>query len=241
MTTGPTRWRESDDVPEEIARMVAAGRPTRPMPAGSRARMARRLGVAAVPSAAALLLSGKGVALAGAISVVALSVGAHLVRSSTAGEHVEARAAGTPAAAPRAPAPAVRGPSAVAIELAPAQPPTAPSATHSVVPSAAPGTGRPPKAVPPPADDTLEREVALLERARSVLDADPAAALGVLEEHARRFPQGKLSVERELLALDTLQRLGRTGEARERARRLLLDARGTIYEDRVRSHLGQAP
>jgi hypothetical protein len=231
MTTGPTRWRDCDDVPDEIARMVAAGRRTRPMPSGTRARMARRMGIAAAPSVAALLLSWKGVGIAGAISVATLTVGAHLVRSSTAVERGTTRVVGTPPPAPAAPAAAVARPSEVAIELAHVEPPSAPAVAQSA--------GRSPRAVPRTADDTLEREVALLERARGDLDADPAAALNVLEDHARLFPQGKLSVERELLALDTLQRLGRLAEARERAQRLLLAARGTIYEDRVRSHLDQ--
>jgi len=47
-----------------------------------------------------------------------------------------------------------------------------------------------------------------------------------------------LRVERELLAVDALFRLGRDSEARARGEALLRDASGTIYEVRIRSLLG---
>ncbi len=93
----------------------------------------------------------------------------------------------------------------------------------------------------PASTDTLASELALIGRGRSELDGNPAAALRTLDEHARHFPNGKLTIERELLALDALDRLGRNGEARERARRLLGRAKGTIYEARVRAYLEHSP
>ena len=87
--------------------------------------------------------------------------------------------------------------------------------------------------------DTLAAELALLEQARASYDSDPAQTLAVLNEHARRFPAGKLSLERELLALDALKRLGMVSSERARAESLLPQVRGTIYEQRVRSHLEQ--
>ena len=77
----------------------------------------------------------------------------------------------------------------------------------------------------------------MLERARASLGASPAGALAITEEHAARFPGGKLAVERELLAIDALRRLGRAGEARARGEALLSRARGGLYEERIRKLL----
>jgi hypothetical protein len=49
-----------------------------------------------------------------------------------------------------------------------------------------------------------------------MLDSDPAGALKLTEEHARRFPSGTLAPEREVLAIEALARLGRSPEARQR-------------------------
>ena len=53
--------------------------------------------------------------------------------------------------------------------------------------------------------------------------------------HAPTFPRGKLGLERDLLSVEALRRLGRTPEARSRAGALAARARGTIYEERARS------
>jgi hypothetical protein len=66
---------------------------------------------------------------------------------------------------------------------------------------------------PAPASPT---EASLLLKARRTLDRDPAEALMLTEEHARRFPAGSLAPEREILAVEALARLGRTTEARHR-------------------------
>jgi hypothetical protein len=90
---------------------------------------------------------------------------------------------------------------------------------------------------PDPTVDSLAREAAMLEAARGLLDRDPAGALARLDRHAATFPAATLAIERELLAVDALQRLGRTREAQARGAALLEQARGSIYEDRVRALL----
>jgi hypothetical protein len=92
-------------------------------------------------------------------------------------------------------------------------------------------------AEPPPPADPLAQEAALLERARAALSASPAQALALAEAHAARFPGGMLRMERDLVAIDALHRLGRTDEARARAKALLARAPGGFYEDRVRKLL----
>jgi hypothetical protein len=95
-------------------------------------------------------------------------------------------------------------------------------------------------AVPTQPADTLASELSLIDAARATLDTDPSATLAKLAEHERLFPSGKLAIERELLALDALARLGRTAEESQRAERLRPAVRGTFYEDRVASHIHHA-
>jgi hypothetical protein len=80
------------------------------------------------------------------------------------------------------------------------------------------------RAEPPPSPhdspDPLQRETELITAARSEIAAAPSAALARLDDHRREFPDGQLTPERELLAVDALRRLNRIGEARERARDL---------------------
>ena len=55
--------------------------------------------------------------------------------------------------------------------------------------------------------------------ARSHAGARPAESLARCDEHARRFANGTLVQEREVLAIDALMRLGRRPEAEARASR----------------------
>jgi hypothetical protein len=81
--------------------------------------------------------------------------------------------------------------------------------------------------------DGLTREVALLEKARRSLQRDPAGALAMLNVYAAEFPTGTLGMEKELLAVEVLRRLGRAADARARGEALLVRTRGSIYEERV--------
>jgi hypothetical protein len=69
-------------------------------------------------------------------------------------------------------------------------------------------------------DDSLAAERALLEVARSaVIAGQSGAALSALGRHARAFPRGRLSEEREGLWIRVLIGAGRLDEARQRAAR----------------------
>ena len=59
----------------------------------------------------------------------------------------------------------------------------------------------------------------LLDRAQSLLRANPAGALDALEWHGAVHPSGVLAQEREVLAVEALYRLGRREEAARRADR----------------------
>ncbi|MBL9113091.1 MAG: hypothetical protein JNM74_27635 [Myxococcales bacterium] len=89
-----------------------------------------------------------------------------------------------------------------------APPPSKPSAT----PSRAAG------------GSDLSAERAVLDVARTALGrGDPAHALASTDEHARRFPRGALSEEREAIAVQALAQSGRADEARSRALRFKKD------------------
>jgi hypothetical protein len=132
-------------------------------------------------------------------------------------------------AAPTPPPPVVRASSAPAI-------PAAPSA--DVAPRAsdpAPGGERAAAVIVPGSSPDLadrstggdvgqgalaadgETEIELLQRAQDALGSAPARALDLVNRHATRFPGAALGQEREVIAIDALVRLGRTGEARARA------------------------
>jgi hypothetical protein len=76
-------------------------------------------------------------------------------------------------------------------------------------------------------------EVSLLQQARRRAGSDPQAALRFLDEHKQRFPQGTLSPEREVLAIELLRGLSRNKEAELRAGAFQRDFPGSVYLPRV--------
>ncbi|MBN1609443.1 MAG: hypothetical protein JW940_22625 [Polyangiaceae bacterium] len=89
-------------------------------------------------------------------------------------------------------------------------------------------------------DPSIADEARLLESARAALGTDPARALRITEEHARKHPMAQLSAERELIVIDALVRLGRRDEALRRAAPGLARAPNSLYAKRLRQLLGQA-
>jgi hypothetical protein len=70
-----------------------------------------------------------------------------------------------------------------------------------------------------PPDLAIPTEIELLRDARLALKQSPARALELAESHARAYPGGKLSQERELMAITALVSLGRRTAALARASR----------------------
>jgi len=62
-------------------------------------------------------------------------------------------------------------------------------------------------------------ELELLESSQAALERDPRRALDLTEQHARAYPAGIFAQEREMLAIEALQKLRRRSEALTRARR----------------------
>jgi hypothetical protein len=91
----------------------------------------------------------------------------------------------------------------------------------------------------PPA--TLDAEVMQLRQAYDQLRAgEPQRALSSLSEHARRFPDGKLSPMREVARMLALCTLGKVELARAEARRFLRHHADSTYAARVRNLCDEA-
>jgi hypothetical protein len=231
--------------PSARALLQQAGGP-RARTAAERARTAQAVGrIAATPVTVGLgWLSWKGALLAAAL--VAVSAGVAVARRERAADpaQVAPRAAEVPAppradagvapparipervslavTAPRAAAPrVVRGRrAAIAPTVA-----AAPAAPVIVVVVVGGGSGGAVARSP-------EDEQRALERARGLLRSDPGEALRVAEEAP---PAGsRLAEERELIALEALQRLGRAEALRTRAERFLRRFPRSLYAERVR-------
>ncbi len=84
---------------------------------------------------------------------------------------------------------------------------------------------------------TIADEAKLLEGARSALSANPAQALQIVGTHQRLYPDGQLSAEGELIAVDALLRLGRRQEAEQRAAPRLAHNPNSLYAKRLRQLL----
>jgi hypothetical protein len=135
------------------------------------------------------------------------------------GKH-EAPVAPAPAPAPAFPAVVVEQKVAapVAVEALPAlQLPTAP----------------PDRAPRLKLDPRLE-EVELLEKARSLIGANPAAALKLTAEHARDFPRGRLGAEADLIAAQSLLGMGKVAAAKQRAQGSLTRYPNGLYARQLR-------
>src|SRR6185295_6231362 len=72
----------------------------------------------------------------------------------------------------------------------------------------------------PRPNDSLAREVPLIDAGRAELATAPSRALAVLETHRREFPHGQLAAEREFLAVQALLQMNHMAEAKKRATEL---------------------
>jgi hypothetical protein len=104
-----------------------------------------------------------------------------------------------------------------------------------------------PRRMPAPAPTPLEpsassamdpaAELALLVRARRVLQANPARTLELTEEHARNYERGAFAEEREVLAIEALIRTQEREGARERFERFALAFPNSTHLARIRALL----
>ncbi len=92
------------------------------------------------------------------------------------------------------------------------------------------------------ATDGITAERALLDDARTAVNGkDPAAALRILDHHARQFPHGQLWEEREALAVDALVQAHDYDQARARAVRLHQRSPNSLFLPMVDAAIGSIP
>lgn len=132
--------------------------------------------------------------------------------------------------AAEAPAPAAPAPAPPASASAPhaSDEPPAPPAASTAAPRA-----KPRSAALRSARDDASAETALLEQARAALRERPAHALELTRRHRARFPEGLLAQEREVIAIEALERLGRSEAARARAEAFERRYRGSVHQPRL--------
>ena len=88
--------------------------------------------------------------------------------------------------------------------------------------------------------DELRHESLVIASARQAMrGADHLAALAALEEHERRFPNGKLIQEREALLVRALADAGRSAESQIRGRAFLARFPMSPHGERIRVLLGE--
>lgn len=231
---------DDDKLPDDLAGWLAPAKELRGPPADVRARMESRL-LAALPNgpggggsgarpeppasaAPATRMPQIPAWIAAATFVLGVGVGAGALASSpratttTPTESAETKTPPRPSAAPSV--------GSAGTSAAPSE--TSPTLRPEDLPAAATGALASPKpaATTPrgPASGDLSAERAVLDVARTALGrGDPAHALASTDEHARRFPRGALSEEREAIAVQALAQSGRAEEARSRALRFKKD------------------
>lgn len=94
--------------------------------------------------------------------------------------------------------------------------------------------------VAPAPEVDVDAELALLRSAQDALRVDPARALSIASEHARRFGDGTLAQEREVVAIEALVALARMPDARARAARFAVRWPRSAHARRLAVVLGDA-
>lgn len=175
----------------------------------------------------------------------------------TLNEHVAAPPLVRPSASPNQPGPSLETateasvaapPSAAAVpSAAPAPAPATPVTDTVAVPrasmakplattmraSSARATRASDSALPAGDAATQPSELELLRDARLAIRSSPVAALGLVDRHAQLYPQGKLTQERELIAISALVAMGRRTAALSRAASFERSFPGSAYRKQL--------
>ncbi len=225
----PQRWLESDGAAPEVLDLLRSARPARALDSATRLRSKRRIARAlAVPAVAGAFFWLQPAALGAALgAAVTGAVIAARVATSDSPHTSDLRAAPVLETRARLVAPMPPQPSRREAHESTPAPTVAAEAKQASAPRAE------------SRQDTLEREARMLERARALLPTDARAALATLNRHQSEFPRGALAIERDLLSVDALLRLGQRSEAEARARALRGNAPGSLYDARLNELLAR--
>lgn len=88
--------------------------------------------------------------------------------------------------------------------------------------------------------DSGPSETQLIGRAQMLVHTNPQKALMLCEEHARRYPNGMLVQEREVLMVEALKRTGRDREAAEASEQLLQANPDTAHRNKLKVLIGDS-
>ena len=211
----PVRWLQaSGDAPRGAAELLSAAAPPPAFSEALRYRLA--LGVAKTATLpvtsvwTSLLVKGAFVAAIGGASGFA-------VHAVTGTRDAPVAPASAPAAVP-----------AVVVEQKLAAPVAVEALPALQLPTA------PPDRAPRLKLDSRLEEVELLEKARSLIGSNPAAALKLTAEHARDFPRGRLGAEADLIAAQSLLGMGKVAAAKQRAQASLSRYPRGLYARQLR-------
>jgi hypothetical protein len=205
----------SDDVLAQIAAKLPSGSSGPPSSGGGGGGNGGGAPVAAPPAMWPGIVVGA--ALGGLVGGASLFIGSPAPSLPAQ----SATSPGTARSQPAAPAETAQpGATATATLAAKA---AAPHAGGSSFPAAEAGAGAEPPAAgaesPVAASASPdESEADYLRRAHAQIGSAPGQALAMAEAYPQRYPGGKLGQEREMIAISALAALGRTAEARARAK-----------------------
>lgn len=224
----PPRWSGDARAPSSVRDALRGARGYQPSPAQAEAvAQAVTKAVTAAPASAALTAKAK--LLLGALAVAAASAGWAATRRNDVPQSPHARPA---IAARAAPVEAARDASVEAVDAA-LEPPDAASA--GTADDAGSGARRPPGCVERDHDARVAAAQAALR------EGDASRALALSNQDKARCPRGHSAEDRERVAIESLARLGRRGEAAARWERFQSTFPDSLYTRRLRAVLGEAP
>lgn len=228
MSDDPGRWLDQADLDPDVRRAVEAGQEEAPSDA-QLASLAARLGPLLGPGGGPGGDGGGGAeghggggggaggtaATGGGVSLAAKAMGGLMAAVAITG-------VGLFMAVPDRPQSPVHEVAPPADEASPEPvadaPPPLPEGVDAPEPEPAPAV-RPTPSPRPPRETDPAAELALIRQAQSALASAPREALAHTVSHERRFGEGALAQEREVVAIDALVRLERLPQARARAAR----------------------
>lgn len=209
--------RSSPRFDSDVDAVLTGAKVIRPIPAAVRSRaLARaRAGMATAaksgfePALRAPRRRGFAIALAASLAIAVVAA------TAVAALGIQAARRNTSAPPPRSHTPA---PAAAAV-LPPPTVPAAPTVEPPTVDQQMPAAPKPQRTTrPTTAQESYAAELELLTRAQvAYAGRDFTNALGLVAEHGKRFPSGRLTEEREALRVRSLTGAGRTEEGQRAA------------------------
>ncbi|MFO0602287.1 MAG: hypothetical protein U0324_03885 [Polyangiales bacterium] len=227
----PPRWSGDARAPSSVRDALRGARGYRPSPAQAEAVAQAVTKAVTAPAAApaSAALTAKAKLLLGALAVAAAAGWATTRRNN--GAHTPhtrpAIAARTAPVEPARPTPVEAADAAV-------EPPVD-AAGAAITDDAGSDARRPPGCV------EREHDARVAAAQAALRDGDAARALALSNQDKARCPRGHSAEDRERVAIESLARLGRRGEAAARWERFQSAFPDSLYARRLRAVLGEAP